>query len=44
MRPVETIVKVKKHYKTHIPKNVFDAVGAKPGDLVRVQVSPVEDE
>lgn len=44
MKEVETVIKVKPGYKTHIPKTILEAAGAKENKFIRVKVSLVEDD
>jgi len=36
IRKAETTIQIKKGYRHHIPRTIFEAVGAKEGDYVTV--------
>lgn len=39
MKEVETTIKVKPGFKTHIPKAIFEAAGVEVGDYIKIKVS-----
>jgi bifunctional DNA-binding transcriptional regulator/antitoxin component of YhaV-PrlF toxin-antitoxin module len=43
MKEVETVIKVKPGFKTHIPKTILEAAGVGEGDFIKIKVSKVED-
>ena len=38
IKQAETTIQIKKDYRHHIPRTVFNAIGAKEGDYVKVIV------
>jgi hypothetical protein len=43
MKEVETVIKVKRGFKTHISKATLEAIGAKEGSFIQARLRLIEE-
>jgi len=44
LKEIETVILMKKDFRTHIPKPILRSIGAKEGDYIRIKLMKDNDE